>query len=115
MADILIFDLIDFVVRLLLVILFIQISILLRVTDADVIRSRLFLQFEGIKRFFNLLTIGGVFFLAAALLHMAELLNLIDGHLNTVEGIFITIFQVLTLTLLYYIYDALKSPKRGVL
>ncbi len=115
MADILIFDFIDLVIRLLLVVLFIQISILLRVTDADVIRSRLFLQFERIKRFFNLLTIGGVFFLAAALLHMAELLNLIDGHLNTVEGIFITIFQVLTLTLLYYIYDALKSPKRGVL
>ena len=115
MVDARIFDFIDLVVRLLLVVLFIQISNLLRVTDADVIRSRLFLQFERIKRFFNLLTIGGVFFLAAALLHMAELLHLIDGHLDVVEGIFITIFQVLTLTLLYYIYDALKSPKRGVL
>ena len=115
MADVLIFDFIDLAVRLLLVVLFIQISILLRVTDADVIRSRLFLHFERIKRFFNLLTIGGVFFLAAALLHMAELLHLIDGHLDAVEGIFITIFQVLTLTLLYYIYDAIKSPKRGVL
>lgn len=115
MADVLIFDFIDLVVRLLLVVLFIQISILLRVTEADVIRSRLFLQFGRIKRVFNLLTIGGIFFLAAALLHVAELLHLIDGNLNVVEGIFITIFQVLTLTLLYYICDALKSPKRGVL
>ncbi len=115
MADVLIFDFIDLIVRLLLVVLFVQISNLLRVTDADVIRSRLFLQFERIKRFFNLLTIGGVFFLAAALLHMAELLHLIDGNLNVVEGLFITIFQTLTLALLYYIHDALKSPKRGVL
>ena len=115
MTSALIFDIIDLIVRLLLVVLFIQISNLLRITDADVIRSRLFLQFEKIKRFFNLLTVGGVFFLAAALLHMAELLHLIDGNLDVVEGLFITIFQALTLTLLYYIYDALKSPKRGVL
>ena len=115
MFDVVIFDFIDLIVRLLLVVLFIQISNLLRVTDADVIRSRLFIQFEKIKRYFNLLTIGGVFFLAAALLHIAELLRLIDGNLDVVEGIFITIFQILTLTLLYYIYDALKSPKRGVL
>ena len=115
MADVLIFDFIDLAVRLLLVVLFIQISTLLRVTDADVIRSRLFLQFERIKRFFNLLTIGGVFFLAAALLNMAELLHLVDASLDVVEGLFITIFQALTLLLLYYIYDALKSPKRGVL
>ena len=115
MAYVMIFDIIDLVVRLLLVALFIQISNLLRITDADIIRSRLFLQFERIKRFFNLLTIGGVFFLAAALLHMAELLYLIDGNLDVVEGLFITIFQALTLTLLYYIYAALKSPKRGVL
>lgn len=115
MADVLIFDFIDLAVRLLLVVLFIQISTLLRVTDADVIRSRLFLQFERIKRFFNLLTIGGVFFFAAALLHMAELLNLVDASLVVVQGLFITIFQTLTLALLYYIYDALRSPKRGVL
>ncbi|MDO9517525.1 MAG: hypothetical protein Q7J10_05670, partial [Methanosarcinaceae archaeon] len=96
MANVLMFDFIDLIVRLLLVVLFIQISNLLRVTDADVIRSRLFLQFELIKRFFNLLTIGGVFFLAAALLNMAELLNLVDASLNVVQGLFITIFQALT-------------------
>ncbi|MCL7411474.1 MAG: hypothetical protein M8350_06665 [Methanosarcinaceae archaeon] len=115
MADVLVFDYIDLIVRLLLVVLFIQISNLLRITDADVIRSRLFLQFEKIKRFFNLLTIGGIFFLAAALLNMAELLNLVDASLDVVQGLFITIFQALTLLLLYYIYDALKSPRRGVL
>ena len=115
MAYVMIFDIIDLIVRLLLVALFIQISNLLRITDADVIRSRLFLHFEKIKRYFNLLTIGGVFFLAAALLHMGELLGLLDGSLDVVEGIFITIFQTLTLLLLYYIYVSLKSPKRGVL
>lgn len=115
MSNALIFDIIDLIVRLLLVALFIKISYLLRVTDADVIRSRLFLQFERIKRFFNLLTIGGLFFLVAALLHMAELLHLISGHFHFMEGISILIFQILTLALLYYIYDALKSPKRGVL
>ncbi|MDF1533499.1 MAG: hypothetical protein P1P69_03230 [Methanosarcinaceae archaeon] len=115
MADVLVFDYIDLIVRLLLVVLFIQISNLLRITDADVIRSRLFLQFEKIKRFFNLLTIGGIFFLAAALLNMAELLNLVDASFDVVQGLFITIFQALTLLLLYYIYDALKSPRRGVL
>lgn len=108
------FDAIDLIVRLLLVVLFMQISHLLRVTDADVIRSRLFLHFEKIKRFFNLLTIGGVFFFAAALLHMAELLNILNTPV-VVQSIFITIFQALTLALLYYIYDALKSPKRGML
>ncbi|MBW6471154.1 MAG: hypothetical protein K0A90_08040 [Methanosarcinaceae archaeon] len=115
MAHNLIFDYIDLIVRLLLVVLFIQISNLLRITDADVIRSRLFLQFKKIKRFFNLLTVGGIFFLAAALLNMAELLNIVDASLDVAQDLFITIFQALTLLLLYYIYDALKSPKRGVL
>ena len=109
------FDIIDLIVRLLLVVLFIKISNLLRVTDMDIIRSRLFLHFEEIKRFFNLLTIGGIFFFVAALLHMAELFNIVNTPLFTLQGIFITIFQTLTLALLYYIYSALKSPKRGIL
>ncbi len=115
MTNTLFFDIIDMVLRLFLVVLFIQISNLLRVMDADVIRSRLFVQFETIKRFFVLLTIGGILFLAVSLVNIAQTLDLVQVNLDMLETIFTTLFQVFTLLLIYCIYYALRSPKRGVL
>lgn len=115
MVNALFFDIMDMVLRLIIVFLLIQISNLLRVMDADVIRSRLFLQFEKIKRFFVLLTIGGLFYLAASLAHITQIVDIVQANPDTLESVFITLFQISVSLFLYCVYSALKFPKQGVL
>ncbi|MGP8329424.1 MAG: hypothetical protein ACT6FF_03780 [Methanosarcinaceae archaeon] len=115
MVNALFYDVIDMVLRLFIVVLFILISKLLMVMDADVIRSRLFLQFEKIKRFFILLTIGGICFLAASLIRIAQILDMVQANPGMLDNILIILFQIFALLFLYCIYDTLKFPERGVL
>jgi hypothetical protein len=56
------FNAVDFIVRLILVVIFFLMASTLKNSDPDVIRSRLFLEYNRITRSFNLMFVGSIFF-----------------------------------------------------
>jgi hypothetical protein len=95
-----IFDAIDFIVRLLIVIIFFLIASTMRKTDPDVIRSRLFLEYDQIIKAFNMMFVGSIFFFIAAVIEY--LINPTPGDdMILIMKISLTVFQI---TVIYFIF-----------
>jgi len=81
-----IFDAIDFIARLMIVVIFFLIASTMKKIDPDVIRSRLFLEYDQIIKAFNMMFVGSIFFFIAAV---------IEYFINPCN----TIYIILTLTI----------------
>ncbi|WMW22135.1 hypothetical protein RE476_12310 [Methanolobus mangrovi] len=113
MNSISIFNFIDLAIRLCIVILSLLTSHLLLKLDADVIRSRIYVSFKNLKKYFIFLTIGFLLYLSEALLSV----NSIPGSMqhDAAKGIMLTIFQFSILVFLYHLYVAIRVPDRRIL
>ncbi len=95
-----IFDAIDFTVRLMIVIIFFLIASTMRKTDADVIQSRLFLEYNQIIKAFNMMFVGSIFFFIAAVIEY--LIDPTPGDdMVLIMKISLTVFQI---TVIYFIF-----------
>ncbi|WP_319508533.1 hypothetical protein [uncultured Methanolobus sp.] len=113
MNSISIFNFMDLAVRLCIVILSLLTSHLLLKLDADVIRSRIYVSFKNLKKYFIFLSIGFLLYLFEALVSV----NSIPGSTqnDAAKGILLTIFQFSILVFLYHLYVAIKVPDRRIL
>ena len=95
-----IFDAIDFIVRLMIVVIFFLIASTMKKTDPDVIRSRLFLEYNQIIKAFNIMFVGSIFFFIAAVIEY--LINPTPGDdMVLIMKISLTVFQI---TVIYFIF-----------
>ncbi len=95
-----IFDAIDFIVRLMIVVIFFFIASTMKKIDPDVIRSRLFLEYDRIIKAFNMMFVGSIFFFIAAVIEY--LINPTPGDdLILIMKISLTVFQI---TVIYFIF-----------
>lgn len=95
-----IFDAIDFIVRLMIVVIFFFIASTMKKTDPDVIRSRLFLEYDQIIKAFNMMFVGSIFFFIAAIIEY--LINPTPGDdMVLIMKISLTVFQI---TVIYFIF-----------
>ncbi|WP_407354704.1 hypothetical protein [Methanolobus sp. WCC5] len=113
MNSIEIFNFIDLAVRLCIVILSLLTSNLLLKIDADVIRSRIYVAFKNLKKYFVFLTFGFVLYLFEAFLSV----NSIAGSTqhDPLKGVMLTVFQLSVLVFLYNIYVAIRVPNKRIL
>ena len=95
-----IFDAIDFIVRLMIVVIFFFIASTMKKIDPDVIRSRLFLEYDQIIKAFNMMFVGSIFFFIAAVIEY--LIDPTPGDdLVLIMKISLTVFQI---TVIYFIF-----------
>ncbi len=95
-----IFDAIDFIVRLMIVVIFFFIASTMKKIDPDVIRSRLFLEYDRIIKAFNMMFVGSIFFFIAAVIEY--LINPTPGDdMVLIMKISLTVFQI---TVIYFIF-----------
>ncbi|WP_406671002.1 hypothetical protein V7O67_04315 [Methanolobus sp. ZRKC4] len=107
------FNFIDLAVRLCIVILSLLTSYLLLKIDADVIRSRIYVSFKNLKKYFIFLTFGFVLYLFEALITINSIVG--STQHDPVKGAILTIFQLSILIFLYHLYIAIKVPDRCIL
>lgn len=99
------FNAVDFMVRLTIVIFLFFITSTLRKSDPDIIRSRLFLEYNKLTMSFYLLFAGSIFFLIAALIEY--LVDPAMGDTNfLIMKISLTIFQLIVI---YFIVNLNRS------
>ncbi len=108
-----IFNFLDLSIRFSIVILSILISYLLVKIDPDVIRSRIYVSFKDLKKYFVLLAFGFLLYLFEALIRI----NSIPGstQYDALKDVMLTVFQLLILVFLYHLYVAIKVPDRRIL
>ncbi|NOR59228.1 MAG: hypothetical protein GQ469_01140 [Methanosarcinales archaeon] len=95
-----IFDAIDFIVRLMIVVIFFFIASTMKKIDPDVIRSRLFLEYDQIIKAFNMMFVGSIFFFIAAVIEY--LIDPAPGDdMVLIMKISLTVFQI---TVIYFIF-----------
>ncbi len=94
-----IFDAIDFIVRLMIVVIFFFIASTMKKIDPDVIRSRLFLEYDQIIKAFNMMFVGSIFFFIAAVIEY--LINTPGDDMVLIMKISLTVFQI---TVIYFIF-----------
>ena len=95
-----IFDAIDFIVRLMIMVFFFSIVSTMNKTNPDVIRSRLFLEYDQIIKAFNVMFVGSIFFFIAAVIEY--LINPTQGDdMVVIMKISLTVFQI---TVIYFIF-----------
>ncbi|MDG6242794.1 MAG: hypothetical protein QCH31_00165 [Methanolobus sp.] len=113
MNSIEIFNFIDFAFRLCIVILSLFTVNLLIKIDADVIRSRIYVAFKNLKKYFIFLTFGFVLYLFEAFISV----NSIPGSIQNdpLQGIMMMIFQLTVLVFLYNLYVAIRVPNKRIL
>ena len=99
------FSAVDFIVRLIIVVIFFQMASTLKKSDPDVIRSRLFLEYNRITKSFNLMFVGSIFFFIAAVIEYI-LHPDIGDKMFLVMKISLTIFQAVVI---YFIITLNKS------
>ncbi len=109
-----IFDAIDFIVRLLIVVIFFLIASTMRKIDPDVIRSRLFLEYGQIIKAFNMMFVGSIFFFIAAVIEY--LINPTPGDdMILIMKISLTIFQITVIYFIFILNTAISAVgKRGM-
>jgi hypothetical protein len=93
-----IFDAIDFIVRLMIVVIFFLIASTMKKTDPDVIRSRLFLEYDHIIKAFNIMFLGSIFFFIAAVIEYLHPTS--EDNVILIMKICLTVFQI---TVIYFI------------
>lgn len=113
MNSISMFNFMDLAVRLCIVILSLLTSYLLLKIDADVIRSRIYVSFKDLKKYFIFLTFGFVLYLFEALITINSIVG--SKQHDPVKGAILTIFQLSVLIFLYHLYVAIKVPDRRIL
>jgi hypothetical protein len=109
-----IFSAIDFIVRLVIVLILFLIASILRRTDADVIRSRLYLGYDKITKSFVLLFLGSLFFFIAAVIEY-----IIDpvkkDNMFLIMKLSLTIFQIIVIYFIITLKIAVSpAGKRGM-
>jgi hypothetical protein len=109
-----IFDAIDFIVRLLIVVIFFLIAYTMRKIDPDVIRSRLFLEYDQIIKAFNMMFVGSIFFFIAAVIEY--LINPTQGDdMILIMKISLTVFQITVIYFIFILNTAISAVgKRGM-
>jgi len=95
-----IFDAIDFIARLMIVVIFFLIASTMKKIDPDVIRSRLFLEYDQIIKAFNMMFVGSIFFFIAAVIEYFINPTPGDGMILIMK-ISLTVFQI---TVIYFIF-----------
>ncbi|TQD23891.1 hypothetical protein [Methanolobus vulcani] len=107
------FHFLDLAIRLCIVILALLTSYLLVKIDPDVIRSRIYVSFNNLKKYFVFLTVGFVLYL----LEILVTINSVPGstQYDNVKGFMLLIFQISMLVFLYHLYVAIKVPDRRIL
>ncbi len=110
-----VFNFLDFAIRLGIVVVALLISNLLVRIDADVIRSRIYVSFSKIKRYFLLMTIGFLLYLSEAYVSISEPIAVASGQYNTFTGIALATFQALVLVFLVNLYVAIRVPDKRIL
>ncbi len=106
-----IFDAIDFVVRLIIVVIFFLIASTMRKTDADVIRSRLFLEYNQIIKAFNIMFVGSIFFFIAAVIEY--LINPpLEADMALIMKISLTVFQITVIYFIFILHIAINAVGR---
>ncbi|MBP1908153.1 hypothetical protein [Methanolobus bombayensis] len=107
------FNFLDLSIRLCIVVLALLTSYLLVKIDPDVIRSRIYVSFNNLKKYFVLLTVGFVLYLFEALVTI----NSMPGSTQNDDfnSIMMLLFQITMLIFLYHLYVAIKVPDRRIL
>ena len=106
------FNAVDFMVRLIIVVIFFLIASTLKKSDPDVIRSRLFLEYGKITKSFNLMFIGSIFFFVAAVIEY--IIHPVRGDdMFLVMKVSLTLFQALVIYFIATLNTALSPAKKG--
>jgi hypothetical protein len=110
----LVFYAIDFIVRLMIVIIFFVLALTFNKTDPDIIRSRLFLEYDRIIKAFNLMSISSFFFFVAAVIEY--FIDPTSGeNLHLIMHISLAIFQISVIYFIFTMNRALNpSGKRDL-
>jgi len=110
----LVFHAIDFIVRLMIVMIFFLIALTFNKTDPDIIRSRLFLEYDRIIKAFNLMFISSFFFFVAAVIEY--FIDPVSGeNLHLIMLSSLAIFQIAVIYFIFTINRALNpSGKRDL-
>lgn len=106
-------NLLDLAMRLCIVILSVLTSYLLVKIDPDVIRSRIYVSFKNLKKYFVVLTVGFVLYLFEVLVSINSIPE--STHYDSIKGIMLLAFQLSVLIFLYHLYVAIKVPDRRIL
>ena len=106
-----IFDAIDFIVRLMIVVIFFFIASTMKKIDPDVIRSRLFLEYDRIIKAFNMMFVGSIFFFIAAVIEY--LINPTPGDdMVLIMKISLTVFQITVIYFIFILHIAINAVGR---
>ncbi len=109
-----IFDAIDFIVRLMILVIFLSIASTMNKTNPDVIRSRLSLEYGQITKAFNVMFVGSIFFFIAAVIEY--LINPIQGDdMVLIMKISLTVFQITVIYFIFILNSAINAiGRRGM-
>ena len=106
-----IFDAIDFIVRLMIMVIFFLIASTMKKIDPDVIRSRLFLEYDQIIKAFNMMFVGSIFFFIAAVIEY--LINPTPGDdMILIMKISLTVFQITVIYFIFILHIAINAVGR---
>lgn len=103
----------DLTLRFGIVLMAFMTSYLLMHLDADVIRSRIYVSFNKLKKYFVLLTFGFILNLFEVLISIGSAPGSTDD--DGINSILILIFQFTLFVFLYHIFVAIKVPDRRIL
>ncbi|MBW6517239.1 MAG: hypothetical protein K0A89_01895 [ANME-2 cluster archaeon] len=115
MADIdvyFVFSAVDFIVRLIIVVIFFLIASTLKNSDPDVIRSRLFLEYDRIIISFHLMFVGSIFFFIAAVIEYM-LHPVMGDKIFLLMKVSITIFQAVVIYFIATLNKSISPTEKG--
>ncbi len=108
-----IFNLIELVLRLSIFIITALISNLIIRLDPDIIRSRIYVAYKNLKKYFFFLTFGSALYLVEMLLSVnSTAAGTQHGPMNSM---LIVVFQLSVMIFLYHLYVAIRVPDRRIL
>ena len=106
-----IFDAIDFIVRLMILVILFLIASTMKKTDPDVIRSRLFLEYNQIIKAFYMMFVGSIFFFIAAVIEY--LINpMPEDDVFLIMKISLTVFQIAVIYFIFILHIAISAVGR---
>lgn len=107
-----VFNAVDFLVRLSIVVFFFLIASTLKKSDPDVIRSRLFLEYTRITESFNLMFFGSIFFFIAAIIEYIISPGA-DETAYLVMKAALTVFQITVVYFIATLNNAISPAGKG--
>jgi len=107
-----ILNLIDFVIRILMVCILFLIFLKLHKIDNEIIKSIAYLKFDSVRRAINYVLITSPFFVAASVLEYPGFRSLYGEELvHFMQDIFLICFQIGIIYFLVVVYKALNLPR----